>query len=159
MQADIEQQYEIDEPVDVPKAHEDVAEAGEAGSDQDDEEVEPAQEDAAEEEGEPVDEEPEPAEDDLVIEAQQEEEEDEDDNASVQADEAEVERPSKKKSEAQEQQAMREEVRALIGRMEQAVAKDSDDLMVGKPGIRKLQMLHQVSAQLAAQLLRHSAVR
>jgi hypothetical protein len=71
--------------------------------------------------------------------------EEEDENASVQADEAEEEeRPIWKATDAQEQQAMREEVRALVGRMEQAVAKDEDDLCLGKPATRKLQMLQQV---------------
>lgn len=140
MQADIEQQYELDEAAEPEEAQDDLAELGLGGSDH--EEAEPA-EDVPDEPVEPAENEPEPAEDDLVVEGQQQDEE-EDDNASVQPDEAEEERPSKKKTDAQEHQAMREEVRALIGRMEQAVAKDADDLMVGKPGVRKLQMLHQV---------------
>ena len=126
----------------------DLAELGLGGSDH--EEAQP-EEDAEEEAEEPAEAEPEPAEDDVVVEGEQQQDE-EDDNASVQADEAEEERPSKKKTDAQEQQAMREEVGALIGRMEQAVAKDADDLMVGKPGIRKLQMLHQARTR-TSQLL------
>ena len=78
--------------------------------------------------------------------AQADQEIEEDENASIQADEAEEELPavSKKRSEAQELQAMREEVRALIARMEQAVEKDIDNLLEGKPATRKLQMLPEV---------------
>ena len=143
MQADIEQQYELDDVAPEGEQQDDLAELGLGGSDHEQAQPEEEAEEEAEEpaEAEPYPD-PEPAEDDLVVEGEQQQDE-EDDNASVQADEAEEERPSKKKTDAQEQQAMREEVRALIGRMEQAVAKDADDLMVGKPGIRKLQMLHQ----------------
>jgi hypothetical protein len=90
--------------------------------------------------------------DDGGADGQEEEEEyEEDDNASMQhGDEADVEqRPgrSKKKSDAQEAIAIREEARALCGRMEQAVSKDGDDLLVGKPALRKLQLLQQVRSR------------
>ena len=63
---------------------------------------------------------------------------------SPQADEAEEERPSaKKRTEEQEQREMQEDVRALVGRMEQAVDEDAADVLKGAPALRKLKMLSQ----------------
>lgn len=68
--------------------------------------------------------------------------------ASPVADEAEEEeRPSaKKRTEEQEQREMQEDVRALVGRMEQAVDEDAADVLKGEPALRKLKMLSQARA-------------
>jgi hypothetical protein len=67
------------------------------------------------------------------------------DDAIPQPDEAEEDLPAvKKRTEEQEQREMQEDVRALVGQMEQAVDEDQSDVMQGRPGTRKLRMLQQV---------------